>query len=288
MISWQEQLGGHHRRLKILWDGKIAWALNVGSTERDFLLQRPTIHPFTTPNGIPVCEHSAHNRVHHKGIWIGHARINGVNCFHDGPTYGSIRLLSWQQRPWAAGLHLSLELAWLNEQNQPIAEETRHLRFQPAIPFGTGRAHQLELTSILRAPAGTPLHLGRDAHAYCGIRLLDLIDEEDGGLIRNSEGAQGEAEAMGQVARWVDATGLVGGQPAGVTLMVHPTSPPQAFFVRSYGTILANPTLHGDITLPPGEALVQRFAFLAHDGPGDPAAIEAAYAAWAADGRGPA
>lgn len=285
MVQLETQLGGHHRRLKVLWQGRMALALNMGSQERDFLLQRPTIHPLLTPGGLPVTEHSAHNRVHHRGVWIGHARINGVNCFHDGAEYGRIRVVAWQSRQLPDGLALSFHLSWEGADGQPVATEERILRFFPALPFGDTLAHRLEVDSTLTSVDG-PLELGQDSHAFCGVRLSDLIDEEDGGTIINSEGDVGETGAMGKLARWVDASGTIGSQTGGITLMVHPSTGPQPFFVRSYGTLLANLTLHQSLTVPTGGSLVQRFALLVHDGSGTPKAIEAAYAAFAkSDGR---
>lgn len=263
----REQLEGHYRRIVVDVGGRRAWALNPGHTDRDFELQRPTIHPFYTPSGIPVTEHGAHNRVHHKGVWIGHAKVNGVNCFHDAPDTGRIRVLGRTVCQEGRRLVCDLDLVWEDSYGQPVAQEARRIAFYPDQPYDQLRAHRLDIRSRLEGWGGGELHLARDTHAFCGVRVLDAIDEDDGGTVANSEGQLGVAAVMGQMGRWIDTSGRVGNQEAGVALLVHPTSPRQPFFVRDYGTMLANLTLENDVTVPAGEALTQRFSVVAHDGP---------------------
>jgi len=281
-IELVEQTSGHYRRLLVRVDGRPAWAWNPGHDNRDFALKRPTVHPLYTPSGAPVTEHGAHNRVHHKGVWIGHAKANGVNCFHDGPGTGRIRPLEWSHKIERDRLELAVELAWEDETGKAVARESRIYTFFPDHPFGPFRAHRLDIRSRLAGEGGGPLLLERDSHAFCGIRVIDCIDEDDGGAVTNSEGHTGEREAMGQRARWVSCSGRVGVQRVGAVLMVHPGSPPQPFFVRSYGTILANLCLEQDVTVPQGGALVQKFSVIAHDGPADRTAIERIWEAFAA------
>lgn len=273
-IELVEQMGGHYRRLLVRVDERPAWAWNPGSDERDFSLQRPTVHPLYTPDGVPVTEHGAHNRVHHRGVWIGHAKVNGVNLFHDGPGTGRIRASDWSHTVASDRLTLFADLVWESESDEPIARESRVYTFFPDRPYGTFRAHRLDIRSSLAGEGGRELRLGRDSHAFCGMRVVDCLDEDDGGVVANSEGHTGEAEAMGQTARWVSCSGRVGLQQVGAVLMVHPASPPQPFFVRSYGTILANLCLEREVVVAPGEALVQKFSVIAHDGPADHAAID--------------
>ena len=91
---------------------------------------------------------------------------------------------------------------------------------------------------------------------------------------------------MRQPAAWCDYTGEVVGQPAGVAILVHPANPPTAFFTRAYGTILANSSLLHPVHIAAGDALVQRFRLLIHDGDWAPEALDAALSAFAGDPAG--
>lgn len=280
-IAPQER--GHFKRLKVSWNGRLAFALNPGSLERDFLLQRPTVHPLNTPEGYTVTEHGAHNRVHHKGVWIGHSKVNGVNCFHDGPDCGRIVVRERRLEADAEGARLEFALEWLDPAGAPVLAEERLYLFRPAVAgtHPTLRAHRLDVRSTLIASLG-PVEFKQENHAYMGVRVADILDEDDGGRVVNSRGQAGEAEAMGQVADWIDASGAAGSHRFGVTLMVHPASPPTPFFVRSYGTMLSDLFLQEGCTLAAGERLTQGFAVLAHDGDGESFGVGRAYADFAA------
>ena len=59
----------------------------------------------------------------------------------------------------------------------------------------------------------------------------------------NSEGASGEKNVWGKQASWVDYTGKVDGQPAGVAILAHPSNPkyPPRWHARAYGLFAVNP-----------------------------------------------
>ena len=87
---------------------------------------------------------------------------------------------------------------------------------------------------------------------------------------------------MRQVAAWCDYSGLVAGELVGITIMHHPTNPPQAFFTRAYGTMLSNLTLLAPVQISAGERLVQRWRILVHEGDASRFPIQAAFDAYAA------
>lgn len=285
-------------RYRLTWNRRLFLAYNKGNTQYgDFYRSKPDFSPVLTPSGRAVTQDRAYRFNHHHSIWLGHARINGVNVFHDNnPTrdnLGDIVIERAESRlvPVALSLadavpavamswRLETTNAWVAKNNRRLCTERRDITVTPAA--FNGRAHVLDVVSRLDASAGD-VELSQDTHAYLGVRVSDTIDEEDGGRLRNSHGHQGEAECMGQPANWCDYTGDVAGQPAGITLMVHLANPPTAFFARAYGTMLANPTLHTSLHIPSGSALEQRFRLLIHDGEWAPALLDAAYEAYVAD-----
>lgn len=259
-IAWQE---GRFRRWRFLAGDRTIACMNPGGTTPDFFLLRPTLHPVYSPRGIPVTEQGAHNYPHHKGVWIGHGRVNGVNCFSDSPGSGCIETISAEPAIRDGRLWLAMRLRWVDSEGAPLLTEERRLAILPDALAGA--MHLIEIESVLLAEHG-PVVLASDKHAYCGVRVLDALDEDDGGVLRNSHGQRGAETLMGVVADWVDCSGCVGGMGAGVTLMRHPESPESPFFTRAYGTVLCNYFYDRALELPLGGRFRQHFAVAPHDG----------------------
>jgi hypothetical protein len=259
-IVWQE---GRYRRWRFLARGRTIACFNPGGIEPDFFLLRPSLHPVYSPGGVPLTEQGAHNYPHHKGVWIGHARVNGVNCFSDAPGSGRIVTVAAEPAIRDGRLWLEARLRWVDQAGHPLLTEERRLAILPDALDGT--LHLIEIESVLIADAG-PVVLGSDKHAYCGVRVLDALDEDDGGILRNSLGQHGAETLLGVIAEWVDCSGRLGTQGAGITLMRHPQSPPAPFFTRAYGTVLCNYFYDRNLELPAGGRFRQHFALAAHDG----------------------
>lgn len=292
------EVGEEELRYRLAWGGRLFLAYNKGSTKYgDFYRSKPDFFPVLTPSGRQVTQTRAYRFNHHHSIWIGHAKINGVNVFHDNnPTrdnLGDITIERAEDRfveapasladavePGTMAWRLETTNGWVAKDGRRLCTEHRGITVTPAA-FG-GRAHVLDVVSRLEASDGD-IDLEKDTHAYIGVRVADTMDEEDGGRLRNANGQEGEAGCMGQAAAWCDYAGEVAGQPVGVTLLVHPANPPTAFFARGYGTMLANPTLHGSLRIAAGESLTQRFRLLIRDGDWTKDELDAAHRAYAVD-----
>jgi len=230
----------------------------------DFYRAKPDFYPVYSPSGREVTCTCAYRYNHHKSIWIGHARVNGINFFHDNnpnmENAGDIVLEESSHTTTEQYMELLTQNGWISKKGERILTEKRNIRVMPGED-----AHIIDLTSILIASEGT-VFFQQDGHAYIGIRVADSMDAEDGGIIINSNGQVGEEQAMRQVADWVDYSGIVARQKVGITLMRHPSNPPSAFFTRSYGTFLCNFTLLNSYELPEGESVTQSFRILIHEG----------------------
>lgn len=266
-------------RFKFLVHGQLALAYNKGCLRYgDFYKSKPDFDPVLSPSGRRVTTTNAHRFNHHRSLWIGHAKVNDVNVFHDNnperPYVGDILLERSEVTVRSGVAELQTVNGWVAKDGPRLLTEQRVIRFDPGREI-----HLLDVDSMLVASEG-PVELGQDNHAYVGIRVADSMDEEDGGQLQNSRGATGEAGTMRQVAEWVDYSGLVAGQTVGVALLVHPENPETAFFTRAYGTFLANPTLLRSLTIRAGGSLRQRFRILIHEGPPDVDAIWQTYHAF--------
>ena len=252
-------------RFKFYFGDSFFLAYNKGHQNYgDFYKSKPDFYPVYSPSGREVTCTCAYRYNHHKSIWIGHARVNGVNFFHDNnpnmENAGDIVLEESSHGTTQKYMEILTKNGWISKKGGRILTEERNIRVMPGED-----AHIIDLTSILIASEG-PVFFQQDGHAYIGIRVADSMDVEDGGMIINSNGQVGEEQTMRQVADWVDYSGIVAGKKVGITLMNHPSNPPSAFFTRSYGTFLCNFTLLNSYELPKGESVTQRFRILIHEG----------------------
>ena len=103
------------------------------------------------------------------------------------------------------------------------------------------------------------------------------VDSGLGGRIRNSQ-RQENGDAWGQSAAWVDYSGPVDGQPAGIAIFDLPDSfrHPGRWHVRTYGLFAANPfgqrefprgdQRQGAVTVAAGESLRLHYRVLLYAG----------------------
>ena len=275
-------------RWKFRRQGRLMIAYNRGRLQRgDFYKSKPDWYPVLTPSGREVTISSAYRYNHHHSIWIGHGNVNGINVFHDNnPTrsnLGDIVVEHAATSTIAEGITLESTNGWIAKDGRRLLTEQRRFTVRP--DQFAGQAHLLDIESEIIASEG-PLVLAKETHSYLGVRVADSMDVEDGGRVVNSNGDENEEGAMGKVARWLDYSGPVAGQPVGVTIMHHPANPETPFFCRNYGTMLSNLTLHAPWPIPAGERLRQRWRLLIHDGDTRTFSPEAAYRAWLAEMAG--
>ena len=255
-------------RFKFYYRGQFSLAYNKGNLAwGDFYLSRPNFYPVYSPSGRAVTTNCAYRFNHHKSIFLGHGKTNGINFFHDNnPTrddLGDIALIAAESEASEAGIVLRTRNQWVSKRGQRVLDEERDIEWRPGADL-----HILDLSCAL-TPLEADVRFDRDTHSFCGVRVADTIDVEDGGRAVNSNGDENEQGIMGKPADWVDYSGIVAGAPVGITLMHHPDNPPSPFFVRDYGTMLSNFTLHGAYQLPRGNKLIQRWRILVHEGSAD-------------------
>jgi hypothetical protein len=255
-------------RFKFYFRDQLGLAYNKGHRAwGDMYLSRPNWFPVYSPSGRPVTTNHAYRFNHHKSIFLGHARVNGVNFFHDNSPnrrdLGDIAFEGADIQTSDTSILLCTRNGWIAKEGARILTEKRDIRWTPGED-----AHVLDINSVLTSDAGEVV-FGKDTHAYLGVRVADTMDVEDGGRALNSNGHVNEEECMNQFADWVDYSGSVVGKVVGVTLMHHPVNPPSPYFVRNYGTFLSNFTLREPYTLGEGGSLELRFRILIHEGSAD-------------------
>ena len=178
-------------RFKFYFGDSFFLAYNKGHQNYgDFYKSKPDFYPVYSPSGREVTCTCAYRYNHHKSIWIGHARVNGVNFFHDNnpnmENAGEIVLEESSHGTTQKYIEILTTNGWISKKGERILTEERNIRVMPGED-----AHIIDQTSILIA-SEAPVFFQQDGHAYIGIRVADSMDVEDGGMIVNSNGQVGE------------------------------------------------------------------------------------------------
>lgn len=266
----------------------------------------PILWPIHAPGDIrmtrdwpirPDTPGEEHDHPHHKGLFVGHQKLNGVDFWlEDKPNCGTIkhtRLIetrSGQDRALIKTLN-----TWTDPKGAPIGADTRTLTF-----WGDDQARYIDLEINLHAThKDLDFHEMKDSfvgfrsHPHLRVKAKPKAGvHEVFGSVINSEGIRGK-KVWGKRADWVHYAGKVEGKDAGYALLSHPDNPTKDghkswWHARDYGLISANPfapkKLGGDgsRTILKGDSLQLRYRFVFHRGSADSAAIAEAFAAYAA------
>lgn len=257
-------MDGRFRRHKIFAGERVVACFNPANDDTaSFLLRRPSIHPLYTPAGFPVTEQGAHNYPHHKGVFLTLGTINKTNVYAD-TTHNTGRLVT-REASFAQerdALVMDTTIDWLDEAGTVMIEERRIHRF-----YATPECNRIDVDSQLRTPLADGANLPKNKHAYFHCRVIDAIDEEDGGTVSASNGATGADAVLETEGHWIDTRGAIGPHGVGVTIMVHPHFGPQPLFARAYGTVALNPFYNVGRRLEPGEVYRNVYGVIAYDDP---------------------
>ena len=264
------------RRLRVTAGGRFAAAYTLGAW-------RPYVYPLLTPSGLPVTEESPPDHPHHQSLWLGQDEVNGHNLWLNRAGCGRIdappprtRVVPGPDGPAAV---FGQEAVWRAADGTPLLRERRVTAVTPTA--GGTLVDVLSERTPAEGPAGAGgVTLGATKEAGFGVRLLDPLDELDGGTLVNDGGGRGEAGTFDREARWVDYWGRLGGRAAGVALFPHPDNPPHPWFTRAYGIVLCNHHRFAPQTLRPGETLRLQWRAVAHDGTTEDAGVAGLYAAY--------
>jgi hypothetical protein len=310
----QQPFRGQTRRLKITCAGRPVASLIFPADYPTHFRLKPELHNVCTPDGVPVTGSHEHSFIHHQSIMCGHGRVQvdgdervvdfyrqlpfpdagradpwhtqSKNLFQLGPS--GIQRVTQARWRVADQVVVHLELAWQTretgrEQGDALAREERLYRI-----VSKGRATIVDLFSRLR-PAGRAVTLlPENDHGYLGVRVHDLIDVEDGGVMRDSEGRTNPTEhfrdSAGErrVPRWVDCTGKIGGATVGMALMSHPANVRNEWYVREFGLMIVSAAQTAAVRITAERPFEFAARFVAHDGPLSPEAADQLHAAFAA------
>ncbi len=255
---------------------------------------KPYCWPIIGPTGDPITRAFPMEKVpgetsdhpHQRSLWFTHGSVNGIDFWSESAQAG--RQLHRVFEVVEGGAREGRIVAvndWFAPDGSKVAEDTRELRV-----YAAHENRMMDFEIVIRATEG-PLVFGDTKEGMFGIRVATTmdVDRKMGGHIMNSRGDTDDA-AWGKPAEWVDYSGPVNGHLVGITILNHPTSfrHPTHWHVRTYGLFAANPFgLHdfyndkardGSHTVPKGESITFRYRVLLHQGKGESAKLNEAYA----------
>ena len=211
----------------------------------------------------------------HPGIWFGFGDISGHDFWrnrarieHVGfPTAPTVKdgVLSFQQ-----------EFRLVTTDGKQLATVTSDCVLKPNTT-GLLITWEMGFRDIQDSIA-----FGDQEEMGFGARVATPLAEKNGGTITASTGLRTAAKTWGQAADWCDYSGIIAGEPCGITLMASSKNFRRSWWHnRDYGVFVANPfgraaMKQGEksvVALAAGESLSLRFGAMIHGGAGyDPAA----------------
>jgi Methane oxygenase PmoA len=244
----------------------------------------------TVTRGYPIIQDipgEAKDHPHHKGLWLTHGDVNGIDFWGETPEGGKIvhRKFELIKNDRQCGV-LRSRNDWLSPDGKRVLEEIREVKI-----YNLPNARVMDLGFKLSAANG-PVKFGDTKEGSFGIRLAQPFSEREGGRIENARGAVGEKNCWGKQADWVDYTTTIKGEKLGVTIFDHPTSfrHPTFWHVRGYTLFAVNPfglhdfyndkTKDGSYLLRAGESLILRYRVYIHSGSTQEAKISEQYKAY--------
>ncbi len=238
-------------------------------------------HPMT--QGIPG---ESHDHPHHKGLWLSHSDVNGIDFWSEDPAGGSVVHRNFEviRNGREVGI-LQSRNDWISPEGKTVLEETREVKI-----YNWPGVRVMDFDFHLAAMDG-PVKFGDTSDGTFAIRLAQPFTVN--GRMENSHGSVGEKNCWGKQADWVDYTATINGESLGVAIFDHPTSfrHPTYWHVRGYGLFAANPfglrdfyqdkSRDGSFMIQPGHPMILRYRVYIHSGTTEEARIADQYKAYA-------
>jgi hypothetical protein len=215
----------------------------------------------------------AQDHPHHKGLWLTHGSVNGIDFWSEAPNGGKIthRRFELVSSGEKTGVLKSYN-DWISPDGKRVLEEIREVRIHD-LPGARVMDFDIKLTAVEDS-----VKFGDTKEGSFAVRLAQPFAENQSGRIENSRGSVGEKNCWGKQAEWVDFTATIKNENLGVAIFDHPASfrHPTYWHVRGYTLFAANPFgLHdfyndpardGSYTLPKGKSIDLRYRVYIHAG----------------------
>ncbi|MCA9209298.1 MAG: PmoA family protein, partial [Planctomycetales bacterium] len=237
---------------------------------------RPYFAQVRTPSGRQVTRNhppiagvdaNDHDTMH-PGIWLAFGDISGHDFWRNK---GRIQHVRFTEPPTAKDNLLS----FATESRLLTPEGGTLCRMISRFDLRTRPAGWLLAWEATFQSATAEFAFGDQEEMGFGFRAATELTETSGGTIVSSAGKIGAAATWGQAATWCDVSGIVGGEPVGVTLVPSPDNFRVSWWHnRDYGLLVANPFGRAamkqgpksEVVVAAGESWEIAFAAVVHQG----------------------
>lgn len=246
-------------------DDRIDMKIN-GKHFSDYVFKgqnKPYFGQIVDENGVGFTrlDLTAEEHPHQRSLIIAVGDVNGVDCWNEYGNYGLVKNESVMKIvSSSAYASFTAHNRWTDLENKPLLSErtTYTVYNQP------NDARVLDIETVFKADYGDFTFGATKEAGPLGIRLRDELKvDSKQSKIKNSWGAETEAECWGKCAEWCDYYGdLDGIGPMGVTIFDNMKNErfPTAWHVRSYGLFAANNLFFkGGFTVKAGESVTYRY-----------------------------
>lgn len=255
-------------------DGQPFAMFNLGTG-----LAKPYVFPLRAPGGHVVNTVAPFDHKHHKGVWIGVEKVNGVNFWggkyqqqdavHAVPASERIESqAAMVNRGDNDSLVVTLVNNWQGGSGKTVLKEETNVTIYP---------NRLMVYDIALKSVDVPVKFEDTKEGFLAIRVAPTMNGSVGGVIANAAGDVGEENCWGKTSPWVDYSGPVDGKTVGVALFDHPKNlRPSRYHVRGYGLFAISPFgekvyskgQSGEIptSLAPGETFRVKYGLFVHAG----------------------
>jgi hypothetical protein len=253
------------------------------------------IHPLLSPSGRAVTDDFAPDHAHQHGLffaWVNTTfRGHPVDFWNQKGLTGRVRhdaILGASSGPVFAGLAVRLLHEDITSPGSPapVLEETWSVR-----AYRSGKTHVVDFESRQVCAGREPLKINKYHYGGLGLRgNRAWYDPQAGDGLPNPERSgrsdfltsDGKHRSDGNHTRlrWVNLSGLVDGQVAGITILDDPENfrAPQPVRLHPNKPYFCfAPMVLGEFVIKPGPPYLSRYRLLIHDGAPDQGAIEKAW-----------
>ncbi|MBV8071319.1 MAG: PmoA family protein [Acidobacteriaceae bacterium] len=275
----------HNDHVSITINGQPFSNLYIGAEHTT-----PFLAPLRSPDGAIVSRRfpmetvpgESRDHPHHRGLWIGYGDVNGINFWEtepesttskgNPPVKGKVVLRHLDAlEPGKQSGRVIATFEWQAPGGGDILEERRTMTF-----YAARDVRRIDIEAVFTARQEAVF--GDTKEGFFAIRVADSMAGKNGGVIRNSAGAETEKNVWGRRAEWVDYSGTVEGHKVGITVYDDPRNHnhPPRWHVRDYGLFAVNPfgvkdfdphsSERGGFTLPAGQSLTFRYTVMIHPG----------------------